>query len=142
MVVRVATPETIDADLETFFAFTRAGEDEKGEFFSHTARASFFSALGAAFANHGLLRVVVLSLDGEPLAVDFGFSRHGTWSLYNMSFARDRSELSPGMVLVGETIRLAAEEGCTTFDFLRGREPYKYRFGATDLPVMQVLVDA
>jgi CelD/BcsL family acetyltransferase involved in cellulose biosynthesis len=141
MTVRVATRETIDADLETFFALTQEADDEKQEFFSHSARASFFSALGAAFANHGLVRVVVLELDGKALAVDVGFSRHGTWSPYNMSFDRSRGELAPGMVLVGETIRLAAEEGCVVFDFLRGREPYKYRFGATDLPVLQLTAE-
>jgi len=142
LVVRLATPETIDADLEVFFAFTRDAEEDKSEFFGHHARAAFFSALGAALLNHGFVRVVVLELDGVPLAVDFGFSRNGVWSLYNMSYERSRSDLSPGMVLVGETIRLAAEEGCTTFDFLRGREPYKYRFGATDFPVLQIEVAA
>jgi CelD/BcsL family acetyltransferase involved in cellulose biosynthesis len=138
--VRLASPETIDADLEVFFALTRQAEEEKSEFFQHRARAAFFSALGAAFLNHGFVRVVVLELDGVPLAVDFGFSRGGTWSLYNMAYDRARADLAPGMVLVGETIRLAAEEGCTLFDFLRGREPYKYRFGAADLPVLQVVL--
>lgn len=138
--LRTADASTIDADLEIFFRFTRDADEEKSEFFQHHARASFFSALGAALLNHGITRLVVLELDGEPVAVDLGFSRAGTWSLYNMAYDLNRRELSPGMVLVGETIRLAAEEGCTTFDLLRGREGYKYRFGATDVPVMQLVV--
>jgi CelD/BcsL family acetyltransferase involved in cellulose biosynthesis len=32
-------------------------------------------------------------------------------------------------------LRLAADEGCHTFDLLRGDEPYKYRFGAVDRPL-------
>lgn len=139
VLARVATADTIDADLETFLEFARQRGDEKTEFFQHEARASFFSALGAAFLNHGLLRVVVLELGGAPVAVDVGFARAGTWALYNMSYDPSRSELAPGMVLVGETIRLAAEEGRHMFDFLRGREPYKYRFGASDLPVLQIV---
>jgi CelD/BcsL family acetyltransferase involved in cellulose biosynthesis len=39
------------------------------------------------------------------------------------------------MVLVWELIELATDEGCTTFDLLRGDEPYKYRFGAVDREV-------
>jgi CelD/BcsL family acetyltransferase involved in cellulose biosynthesis len=35
-------------------------------------------------------------------------------------------------VLVSETIRLAGSAGAKVFDFLRGAEAYKYRFGATD----------
>jgi CelD/BcsL family acetyltransferase involved in cellulose biosynthesis len=141
IVSRIATPETFDADLEVFFAFTREEVGEKAEFFQHFARSAFFSALGAAFLNHGLLRIVVLELEGRPIAVDVGFSFKGTWSLYNMSYDHAMPELSPGMVLVGETIRLAAEEGCEAFDFLRGREPYKYRFGATDVPVVQLVLE-
>ena len=141
MIVRISDPSTIDHDLETFFTFTRADDGGKGDFFGHHARASFFSAIGAAFLNHGLLRVVVLELDGVPLGVDIGFARNGVWSLYNMSYERERSDLAPGMVLVGETIRLATIEGCSTFDFLRGREPYKYRFGAMDGSVLTVSIE-
>ena len=39
---------------------------------------------------------------------------------------------SMGSVLVYQGIRLAAAHGARTFDFLRGAEPYKYRFGAVD----------
>ena len=34
------------------------------------------------------------------------------------------------MVLVGEDIRLAIEDGCAAFDLLKGDYEYKYRFGA------------
>jgi CelD/BcsL family acetyltransferase involved in cellulose biosynthesis len=37
-------------------------------------------------------------------------------------------------VLVGCAIEAAAEEGAREFDFLRGREAYKYRWGARDRP--------
>ena len=29
-------------------------------------------------------------------------------------------------------LEVAADEGCTTFDLLRGDEAYKYRFGSVD----------
>lgn len=37
-----------------------------------------------------------------------------------------------GTVLISEAVRACAEQGLHTFDFLRGTEPYKYRFGAVD----------
>ena len=37
-----------------------------------------------------------------------------------------------GTVLVAHAMQAAHAEGCRVFDFLRGPEPYKYRFGATD----------
>jgi len=37
-----------------------------------------------------------------------------------------------GRALVGRAIELAVDEGASCFDFLRGAEPYKYRWGARD----------
>jgi CelD/BcsL family acetyltransferase involved in cellulose biosynthesis len=37
-----------------------------------------------------------------------------------------------GSVLMYQAIRFAADAGARVFDFLRGTEPYKYRFGAVD----------
>ena len=39
---------------------------------------------------------------------------------------------SLGSVLLHQAIRMASQSGVQTFDFLRGDEPYKYRFGAVD----------
>jgi tetratricopeptide (TPR) repeat protein len=38
----------------------------------------------------------------------------------------------PGVILHAFSIRHAIGEGLKTYDFLRGNEPYKYTFGATD----------
>ena len=37
-----------------------------------------------------------------------------------------------GSMLVLHALERAADEGTRAFDFLRGSEPYKYRFGARD----------
>jgi CelD/BcsL family acetyltransferase involved in cellulose biosynthesis len=43
------------------------------------------------------------------------------------------------MVLVGEDIRLALEEGCAAFDLLKGDYQYKYRFGAVPRAVKRLV---
>jgi CelD/BcsL family acetyltransferase involved in cellulose biosynthesis len=45
---------------------------------------------------------------------------------------------SPGNALVGAAIAQAAREGATRFDFLRGQEAYKYRWGAADRPTLRL----
>jgi CelD/BcsL family acetyltransferase involved in cellulose biosynthesis len=45
---------------------------------------------------------------------------------------------APGIVLFAERIRTAIARGFTAFDFMRGNESYKYRFGATDQPLYQL----
>jgi CelD/BcsL family acetyltransferase involved in cellulose biosynthesis len=44
------------------------------------------------------------------------------------------------MVLVGEDIRLAIEEGCSGFDLLKGDYGYKYRFGSSPRAVKRLVV--
>ncbi|WP_438035696.1 GNAT family N-acetyltransferase [Sorangium sp. So ce204] len=40
--------------------------------------------------------------------------------------------VQPGVVMLASAIEHAAREGARTVDFLRGREPYKYDWGAVD----------
>jgi CelD/BcsL family acetyltransferase involved in cellulose biosynthesis len=41
---------------------------------------------------------------------------------------------------VARLLRQAIEAGKRRFDFLRGDEPYKYEWGATDEPIQRLLV--
>ncbi|MBI4729613.1 MAG: GNAT family N-acetyltransferase [Acidobacteria bacterium] len=135
--VRAAVPETLDSDLERFFAMHRSSAGPKGKFL-HEGMASFFTGLAASVQNFGRLRLHFLDLGGETVAGTFAFSWRGTWSVYNSAYDHARRDLAPGMVLVAETIRIATEEGCRVFDLLRGSEAYKYRFGACDGALVQL----
>jgi CelD/BcsL family acetyltransferase involved in cellulose biosynthesis len=86
----------------------------------------------------GLLRMHALRLDGRIIAVYYGLSdpprpmRRAYYYLGGFDPAMDH--LSPGTLLVGYAIRSAACESSRAFDFLRGGELYKYRWGAADQP--------
>ena len=86
------------------------------------------------------MRLALLEIEGEAWAGVYAFRSWNDWDVWNSSYDHRRRELAPGMILMAECIRLAAEEGCTTFDFLRGTEPYKYRFGAVDVPLIRLEV--
>jgi CelD/BcsL family acetyltransferase involved in cellulose biosynthesis len=137
--IRLANEETLDDDLERFFAMHRTSEGPKGHFM-HEGMATFFGSFAWMLFSQGWLRLAFLEFGGEPWAGAFGFSYRGTWGVWNSAYDHQRRELAPGMVLMSECIRLAAEEGGTTFDLLRGTEPYKYRFGAVDVPVIQMTI--
>jgi CelD/BcsL family acetyltransferase involved in cellulose biosynthesis len=51
---------------------------------------------------------------------------------YIGGFDPDYAFESPGTVLMGHAIARARAEGAREFHFLRGQEPYKYEWGATD----------
>jgi CelD/BcsL family acetyltransferase involved in cellulose biosynthesis len=60
------------------------------------------------------------------------FACRGRGYYYAGGFNPELSRLSPGTVLTGYAIEDALLAGATTFDFLRGDEPYKYAWGATN----------
>jgi CelD/BcsL family acetyltransferase involved in cellulose biosynthesis len=138
--IRLATEATLDDDLDRFFAMHRSSDGPKGRFM-HEGMASFFGSFAWMLFSQGWLRLALLEIGGEPWAGVYAYSYRGVWGVWNSAFDHRRRELSPGMVLMGDCIRLAAEEGCATFDFLRGTEPYKYRFGASDVALIRLLVE-
>ncbi|HVL90550.1 MAG TPA: GNAT family N-acetyltransferase, partial [Actinomycetota bacterium] len=138
---RSSTAESLDADLDAFFALHRSAAGPKGKFM-HQDMEAYFRRLAHTMQRAGRLRLTILEMDAAPSAMLYGFSDGTRWELYNSAYDFGKRELAPGMVLVAETIRLAAEEGCETFDFLRGAEDYKYRFGAVDRRVVRLLADS
>jgi CelD/BcsL family acetyltransferase involved in cellulose biosynthesis/GNAT superfamily N-acetyltransferase len=83
---------------------------------------------------HGRLRLHGLRLDGRIAAVWYGFAAKGRVHYYLGGFDPALDRYSLGTVMVGHAIEQAAREGADEFDFLRGREAYKYAWGATDRP--------
>lgn len=82
----------------------------------------------------GVLRLYGLRIGGEVAAALYGFQAHGRAYYYVGGFDPAFGPLSPGTLVVGHAIEEAVREGCREFDFLRGREEYKYRWGAADRP--------
>ncbi len=118
--------------IEDFLTQVQSGGDDKAAFFGRPEMQQWFRALADEYAADATLRVHRLDIGELNAAMTVSLVDARTWGLYNSSFDPRLAALAPGMVLVWELIERAADEGCTTFDLLRGDEPYKYRFGAVD----------
>ena len=134
-----ATEETLVPLLDRFVELHRMSEGPKGVFMV-PGMEIFFRRLGEAFLAEGVFRLTFIEVGGQLAAGTIGFSFDGTYSLYNSAFDRSWGVLAPGMVLVGEDIRQAIDEGCTAFDLLKGDYQYKYRFGAVARRVRRLMV--
>jgi CelD/BcsL family acetyltransferase involved in cellulose biosynthesis len=78
----------------------------------------------------GTLRLYGLRLGDRLMASLYGFS-HGRRTFYYLGgFDPAFAPLSPGTLMIGHAIEEAIREGVGEFDFLRGREAYKYLWGA------------
>lgn len=133
--LRLATEATLDADLDAFFRLHQLRWRSRwmpGAFAATAARA-FHREAAAALLASGNLRLHTLLLDSVPVASIYCFHKGQTTYYYLGGFDPALAKLSPGTVLTARAIRHAIEsDRATEFDFLRGNEGYKYRWGAQD----------
>lgn len=133
--LRLATAPTLTEDMEAFFSLHQLrwrGRWMPGAFASQAARA-FHTDAATRLLESGNLRLHTLWLDGRAVAAIYCFHKGRTTYYYLGGFDPTLSKLSPGTVLTAKAIQHAIDhDGATTFDFLRGDEGYKYRWGAQD----------
>jgi CelD/BcsL family acetyltransferase involved in cellulose biosynthesis len=117
-----------DGAMTRFLALHRQSRAGKARFMD-ARMERFFREATAALAAAGWARLWFLEWEGNPVATFLCLEYAGSVGLYNSGFDPARAGLAPGIVLLGHVIMDAIARGVTTFDFLRGEEPYKYGFG-------------
>lgn len=97
----------------------------------------FHTEAAARLFARELLRLYAWRVNGRLIAVLYGFLCGRHFYFYASGFDPEFEHLSPGSVLIAHAMEEAIREGATEFDFLRGAEAYKYRWGAHDRPLFQ-----
>ena len=110
-----------------------AARGERGVLAEEAVRGFHEDATRGLLAE-GLLRLQVLKLDGRVIAAHYGLGWGGCAYSYIHGFDPELAALGPSALLIAEVMADAVRHGATRFDFLRGREPYKYDWGAVDAP--------
>jgi CelD/BcsL family acetyltransferase involved in cellulose biosynthesis len=108
-----------------------AAVGEPGVLVDPAVRA-FHAEAAASLLAAGLLRFYALRLDDRMVAAVYGFADRTRFHFYLTGFDPEAPNFSLGSLVIGHAIRRAIEEGCAEFHFLRGREAYKYDWGAED----------
>lgn len=90
------------------------------------------SKAAPALLSLGVLRLYCLRIGGQLAAIYYGFLWRGRAYYYLSGFDPQYASLSLGNIIVHHAICEAIGERARSFDFLRGGEPYKYRWGARD----------
>ncbi len=104
---------------------------QPGMFADEKVRA-FHREVAAGMLANGMLRMYVMRAAGRIIGGCYGFQAHGRAHFYLMGSDPAWAKHSVGTLLVGHAIEAAQREGVGEFDFLRGREDYKYTWGAVD----------
>ena len=131
---------TSDIEFEMNAFFDLMVQDPNKEKFLHPEmREQMTVTIRNAF-ERGYLWLAFLEVNGSKAAASLNFDyKNKLWG-YNSGVGREHMELSPGWVLLAHVIQWCTEHGRTEFDFMRGDEEYKYRFGGVNRFVMRARV--
>ena len=132
----VSDEDSLDSEMEGFFALMTQ-DPAKQKFLTEPMRRQMLATAHTALRG-GWLWLAFLEVGGKKAAGAFNFDYDNRLWGYNSGVNRDFIELSPGWVLLSHTLQWACENHRSEFDFMRGNEEYKYRFGGRDRQVMRV----
>ncbi len=131
---------TADIDSEINDFFNLMVQDPNKEQFLHPAMREQMTVTMQNAHAQGYLWLGFLEVDGAKAAASLNFDyKNKLWG-YNSGVGREHMELSPGWVLLAYVIQWCCEHGRYEFDFMRGDEEYKYRFGGINKYVMRAKV--
>ena len=135
----VTDEATLDDEAEAC-CHLMAQDPAKQAFLTQTMRTQMKTMIHAAF-KAGWLQLAFLEVDGRKAAGYLNFDYGNRIWIYNSGLDFDFGELSPGWVLLGYLLQWANENGRSEFDFMRGDENYKYKFGGIKRDVLRVKVE-
>ena len=125
------TPAEVERDLDALLALRAA---RWGTSFD-PAEEAFLRDFASSLGRLGLLRMWTLDVDGAPAAVSLNWRLGPRTFGYSQAYDRAYASFGVGMALLAHAVRAAAQEGCESFDMLRGDEQFKAGFHITPSPV-------
>lgn len=128
---RMCDPSRVTAAMPSFLDLFQSSGGMKRAFLT-PEREGFFLSLAEEFSRRGWLDLYALSLNGRAITYLLCFSYNRTLYLYNAVYDNRYAHVSPGIVAIAMCVEDSIKRGIRRFEFLRGNETYKYRFGGRD----------
>ncbi|HEU6444883.1 MAG TPA: GNAT family N-acetyltransferase [Gaiellaceae bacterium] len=121
------TPEELERALEDAFTVhvLRWNGRPDGSGFASPEGRRFNHAAIQALARLDVPRIVLLRIDGRPVAFHYYLALEGRMYVHRIAFDPAFGRFSPGVINTLDAIETAAAEGVTRVEFLGGAERYK-----------------
>jgi CelD/BcsL family acetyltransferase involved in cellulose biosynthesis/glycosyltransferase involved in cell wall biosynthesis len=131
----MADERSFDACFEAWRRLHAARWTSRGEpgVLADEGVVAFLRDAARGLLGRGALRLRIVHADGRAVAALLGWEERGRATAYVPGMDPAAAKLSPGKLVFGEAIEQAVRSGAAVFRFLRGRETYKYRWGAKDV---------
>ena len=132
----VENEDELHAETQAFIDMM-AQDPNKSKFLTDEMVQHLHNTAKAAF-EHGWLQLSFFTVDGEKAAGYMSFNFNNRLWLYNSGWEWEYRDYSPGWVLLAYLLEWSIENGIDEFDFMRGNETYKYKFGGVDRHIYRV----
>ncbi|MBD3107670.1 GNAT family N-acetyltransferase [Bacillus sp. AGMB 02131] len=131
---KVITEEEIEPIMKKLFDLhcKRWEKTDTPSRFQSATERDFLLSAAINLHKAKLLHLSYLSHNDEIIAIHFGMSDGKKFYYYIPTFDMNFAKYSVGQLLIYNLILQAGREGCDVFDFLRGNEAYKYKWGASN----------
>jgi CelD/BcsL family acetyltransferase involved in cellulose biosynthesis len=139
-VERITDAKNLRTYLDRFIALHKQGSSSKAKFWEKPKMTAFFHEMANRFSLREWIELYVLFVEDRISAALLNFSYSDRIYFYNVAFDRDFAWYSPGIFLFDHCIQEAISTGKKSADFLRGREEYKYYFGARDSKIFRLIL--
>lgn len=135
----ISTQEELLQATEDFISLHNRRRTQKGDagVFASDTQRTFYRTVFERFLDAGWLDLVFLKIGPKRIAAVCQFDYGGKIYYYQTGYDIAWDKSSVGFVLNGLMIERAIILGKRSFEFLRGDEPYKYRFGVTGTTVLK-----
>ncbi len=136
----IETADALDAAVLDFIELHKKSRPAKNLFMDNRTQ-NFFVEIARALFARGWLQLCFLEIAGVRAATIWNMVYQNLVLVYNSGYDPIQyGSYSPGIVLFAFAIRDAIAAQHQQFDFLRGNEEYKYRFGAKDTQVFELSI--
>jgi CelD/BcsL family acetyltransferase involved in cellulose biosynthesis len=135
------TDEELRSALEhAFVLYARRwhGRPDASDFVSRRGRNFERSAL-SSLSSTGIPRIVLLLLDGRPIAFSYAFVIDRRMYFHKLAFDPTYATRSPGVINLLDTLASAADEGVEKVEFLGGAERYKVELADRFEPIYEAV---
>jgi len=139
-ITKIKDVKELQSSLVTFIALHKEGSLLKEKFWGKKGMSDFFQEIASRFSLQKWVELNLLFYEDRIMAALLNFSYEDTIYFYNVAFNKDYAWYSPGIFLFNHCIKEAMSEGKRKADFLRGREKYKYYFGAEDSKIFRLIL--
>lgn len=134
----IGAEDNLEQAVNDFLNLLQKSTFEKRDWLNE-GRRKLFHEVARSAQKSGALMLSFAEIGGKRAAGLFNFDYADRVWVYNSGLDPQAfGNLSLGVIMTGHAIAWAIENNRQEFDFLRGNETYKYRFGAEDTKVYRL----